>query len=105
MLIDRHLAVARRRIRGIDAKGFDGDDIMRETVEHLPAKNKQVVVLHNLQELSLQATAQELQTTIPAVKAPVRAKAALSNALLREFRGLGSQGRLAPKIHSPELAT
>jgi DNA-directed RNA polymerase specialized sigma24 family protein len=65
-----------------------------------------VVVLHNLQELSLQATAQELQTTIPAVKARVfRAKAALSNkASLREFRGLGSQGTLAPKIHSPELA-
>ena len=63
------------------------------------------MVLHNLQELSLQATAQELQTTIPPVKVRVfRAKAALFKALLREFSGVSSQGTLPPKIHSPELA-
>ncbi len=78
---------------------------LKAAVERLSAKHKQVVVLHNLQELSLQETAQELQATIPAVKARVfRAKAALSKALLREFRGLGSQRTLAPKMHSPELA-
>jgi RNA polymerase sigma-70 factor, ECF subfamily len=179
MLMDRHLAVVRRRIRGMTRSVSDADDIMQEVqlkiwrhlgsfraessfrtwmtsvavnearqfyrkekrfplvhdcselpepaspsesalhacvrgelterlkaaVERLPAKDEQVVVLHSFQELSLQATAQELQTTIPAVKARVfRAKAALSKALLREFRELGSQGTLAPKIHSPELA-
>jgi DNA-directed RNA polymerase specialized sigma24 family protein len=105
VLMDRHAAMVKRRIRGMTRSFSDADDIMQEAVERLPAKDEQVVVLHDLQELSLQETAQELQTTIPAVKARVfRAKAALSKTLLREFRELGSQGTLARKIHSPQLA-
>lgn len=80
---------------------------LKAAVERLPAKYKQVVVLHNLQELSLQETAQELQATTPAVKTQLfRAKAALSKALLRESGGLSSQRTFAPKRRacSPELA-
>jgi RNA polymerase sigma-70 factor, ECF subfamily len=80
---------------------------LKAAVERLPAKHKQVVVLHNLQELSLQETAQELQATTPAVKTQLfRAKAALSKALLRESGGLRSQRTFAPKRHacSSELA-
>jgi RNA polymerase sigma-70 factor (ECF subfamily) len=80
---------------------------LKAAVERLPAKYKQVVVLHNLQELSLQETAQELQATTPAVKTQLfRAKAALSKALLRESGGLRSQRAFAPKRRacSPELA-
>lgn len=80
---------------------------LKAAVERLPAKHKQVVVLHNLQELSLQETAQELQATTPAVKTQLfRAKAALSKTLIREFGGLGSQRTFAPKKRacSPELA-
>jgi RNA polymerase sigma-70 factor (ECF subfamily) len=80
---------------------------LKAAVERLPAKHKQVVVLHNLQELSLQETAQELQATTPAVKTQLfRAKAALSKALLRESGGLRSQRTFAPKRRAcyPELA-
>jgi RNA polymerase sigma-70 factor (ECF subfamily) len=80
---------------------------LKAAVERLPAKHKQVVVLHNLQELSLQETAQELQATIPAVKTHLfRAKAALSEALLRESGGLRSQRTFAAKrrARTPELA-
>jgi RNA polymerase sigma-70 factor (ECF subfamily) len=79
---------------------------LKAAVERLPAKHKQVVVLHNLQELSLQETAQELQATTPAVKTRLfRAKAALSKALIRSG-GLRSQRAFAPKRRacSPELA-
>jgi RNA polymerase sigma-70 factor (ECF subfamily) len=41
---------------------------LKAAVERLPAKHRQVVVLHSLQELSLQETAQEVQATTPAVK-------------------------------------
>jgi RNA polymerase sigma-70 factor (ECF subfamily) len=80
---------------------------LKTAVERLPAKHKQVVVLHNLQELSLQETAQELQTTTPAIKTRLfRAKAALCKALLRESGGLRGQRAFAPKRHTcpPELA-
>jgi RNA polymerase sigma-70 factor (ECF subfamily) len=80
---------------------------LKAAVERLPAKHKQVVVLHNLQELSLQETARELQATTPAVKTQLfRAKAALSKALLREFAGLRSQRTFASKRRacSGELA-
>ena len=80
---------------------------LKAAVERLPAKHKQVVFLHNLQELSLQETAQELQATTPAVKTQLfRAKAALSKVLLRESSGLRSQRTFAPKRRacSPELA-
>jgi DNA-directed RNA polymerase specialized sigma24 family protein len=76
-------------------------------VQRLPAKLKQVVVLHNLQELSLQETAQELQATTSAVKTRLfRAKAALFKALIRESGGLRSQRTFAPKRRacSPEFA-
>jgi RNA polymerase sigma-70 factor, ECF subfamily len=80
---------------------------LKAAVERLPAKHKQVVVLHNLQELSLQETAQKLQATTPAVKTRLfRAKAALSTALIRESGGLSSHRTFAPKRRacSPELA-
>jgi len=80
---------------------------LKAEVERLPAKHKQVVVLHNLQELSLQEPARELHATIPAVKTQLfRAKAALSDALLRDPSGLRSQRTFAPKRHacSSELA-
>ena len=81
---------------------------LKAAVERLPAKYKQVVVLHNLQELSLQETAHELQATTPAVKTQLfRAKAALSKALLRKSGGLRSQRTFTPKRRracSPELA-
>jgi RNA polymerase sigma-70 factor, ECF subfamily len=80
---------------------------LKAAVERLPAKYKQVVVLHNLQELSLQETAQELRATTPAVKTQLfRAKAALSKALLRKSGGLRSQRTFAPKSRAcpPELA-
>ena len=80
---------------------------LKAAVERLPAKHKHVVVLHNLQELSLQETAQKLQATTPAVKTRLfRAKAALSKALFRKSGGLGSQRTFAPKRRacSPELA-
>jgi RNA polymerase sigma factor (sigma-70 family) len=71
---------------------------LKAAVERLPAKYRQVVVLHTLQELSLRETAQELQETTPAVKTQLfRAKAALSKALLRESQKLGSQRTFAPK--------
>jgi RNA polymerase sigma-70 factor (ECF subfamily) len=71
---------------------------LRAAVERLPAKHRQAVVLHNLQELSVQETARELQATTPAVKTQLfRAKAALSKALLGEFGGLRSQRTFAPK--------
>ena len=66
-----------------------------------------MVVLHNLLELSLQETAQELQVTIPAVKTRLfRAKAALSKELIRKSEGLSSQRTFAPKRRagSSELA-
>jgi len=80
---------------------------LKAAVERLPAKHKQAVILHNLQELSLQETAQELQATTPAVKTQLfRAKAALSKALLRKSSGLGSPRTSAPKTRAccPELA-
>src|SRR5258708_7110521 len=80
---------------------------VKAAVERLPAKHKQVVVLHNFQELSVQQTAQELHATIPAVKTQLfRARAALSKSLLRESAGLRSQRTFARKRHgcSPELA-
>jgi RNA polymerase sigma-70 factor, ECF subfamily len=80
---------------------------LKAAVELLPAKHKRVVVLHNLQELSLQETAQELQATTPAIKTRlVRAKAALSKALIRESGRLRSERTSAPKRRacSPELA-
>jgi RNA polymerase sigma-70 factor (ECF subfamily) len=181
VLMDRHLAVVRSRIRGMTRSTSDADDIMQEVqlkiwrrlgsyrseasfrtwmtsvainearqfyrkanrlplindrielveltspsesplqacmraqlaerlkaaVERLPAKHKHVVVLHNLQELSLQETAQKLQATTPAVKTGLfRAKAALSKALFRKSGGLGSQCTFAPERRacSPELA-
>ena len=71
---------------------------LKAAVERLPLKYKQVLILDNLQELSLQETAQELQTTTSAVKTQIfRAKAALSKALLREFGGLTSQRTFTPK--------
>ena len=172
VLMDRHLAAVRRRIRGMTRSVSDADDIMQEVqlkiwrglgsfrseasfrtwmtrvainealqfyrkanrvplvhdrtelaeltsasesplqacvraeltgrlkaaVERLPVKLKQVVDLHNLQELSLQETAQELQATTPAVKTRLfRAKAALLKALLRGSGGTRSQGTYAPK--------
>jgi RNA polymerase sigma-70 factor (ECF subfamily) len=78
---------------------------LKAAVARLPAKHKRVVVLHNLQELSLQETAQELQTTTPAVKAQLfRAKAALVRALLGDAGR--SQRTFAPKSRAcpPELA-
>ena len=181
VLMDRHLAAVRRRIRGITQSISDADDIMQEVqlkvwrrlgsfrseasfrtwmtrvainealqfyrkanriplvhdrtelagltspsesplqacvraelterlnaaVERLPAKHKQVVILHNLQELSLQETAQELQATTPAVKTRLfRAKTTLYKALIRESGGLRSQRTFAAKRRacSPELA-
>jgi len=80
---------------------------LKAALERLPAKDKQVVVLHNLLELSLQETAQELQVTIPAVKTRLfRAKAALSKELIRKSEGLSSQRTFAPKRRagSSELA-
>jgi RNA polymerase sigma-70 factor (ECF subfamily) len=71
---------------------------LKAAVERLPEKYKQVVVLHNLQELSLEETAQALQATKPAVKTQLfRAKAALSKALLRESQKLKSQRAFAPE--------
>jgi RNA polymerase sigma-70 factor, ECF subfamily len=71
---------------------------LKAAVERLPAKQKQAVVLRNLQELSLQETAQELQTTTLAVKMQLfRAKAALGKALRRESGGLRGQRVFAPK--------
>ena len=71
---------------------------LQAAVEQLPAKHKNVVVLHNLQELSIQETAQELRAKIPAVKTWLfRAKGALSKKLIRGSAGLGSRRALAPK--------
>jgi RNA polymerase sigma-70 factor (ECF subfamily) len=80
---------------------------LKAAVERLPAKHKQVVVLHKFQELSIRETARELQVTTPTVKTRLfRAKAALSKALIRESRGLSRQRTFAPKRRacSPELA-
>jgi RNA polymerase sigma-70 factor (ECF subfamily) len=58
---------------------------LKAAVERLPAKHRQAVVLHNLQELSVQETAAELDATTSAVKTQLfRARAALSKALLGE---------------------
>lgn len=80
---------------------------LKAAVDRLPAKHRQVVVLHNLQELSLRETAHELRATTPAVKTRLfRARAALSKALIRESKGLGSRRKFASKRRacSPELA-
>jgi RNA polymerase sigma factor (sigma-70 family) len=80
---------------------------LKAAVDRLPAKYKQVVVLHNLQERSLHETARELKATSPAVKTQLfRAKAALSKALLRESGELRSQRTFVPKRRacSGELA-
>lgn len=70
---------------------------LKAAVERLPVKQKRVVLLHDLQELSLQETAQALQTTIPAVKSHYfRAKAALSKALPRELEGLSRHSPFPP---------
>jgi len=49
VLMDRHAAMVKRRIRGMTRSFSDADDIMQEAVERLPAKDEQVVVLHDLQ--------------------------------------------------------
>ncbi len=80
---------------------------LKAAVQRLPVKHKQVVMLHNLQELTLQETAQELQATTPAVKTQLfRAKAELSKALLRESGGGRTRRMFAPKrrVCFPELA-
>ena len=65
---------------------------LKAAVEQLPAKHRQAVVLHNLQEMSVQETARELRATTPAVKTQLfRARAALSEALLGESGRLGNQ--------------
>jgi RNA polymerase sigma-70 factor (ECF subfamily) len=70
-------------------------------VERLPAKHKQVVVLHNLREFSLQETAQELQVTTPALKSRLfQAKAALSKALIPKPGGLGRPRTSTPKTRA-----
>ncbi len=80
---------------------------LKLAVERLPAKHKQVVVLHILQELSLRETAQKLQATTPAIKTRLfRAKTALSKALFRKSVGLERPRTSAPKTGAccPELA-
>jgi RNA polymerase sigma-70 factor (ECF subfamily) len=61
---------------------------LKTAVEHLPAKHKQALILHNLHELSLKETAWKLNATTPAIKTQLfRAKARLSKALLQGKRG------------------
>jgi RNA polymerase sigma-70 factor, ECF subfamily len=80
---------------------------LEAAVARLPTKYKEVLVLFNFLELSLQETARELRVTIPTVKTRLfRAKAALSKELLRESEGLRSRRTFAPKrrAFAPELA-
>jgi RNA polymerase sigma factor (sigma-70 family) len=80
---------------------------LKAAVALLPAKYKQVVVLHKFHELSLKETAQELQSSTSAVKTQLfRVKAALSKALLRESGGIRNQRPFAPERRAcpPELA-
>ena len=65
---------------------------VRRAVERLPAKYSKVLILRDLEQLSMRQTAQCLQSSIPTVKSRLfRARIKLSAALRRSgFRGLAN---------------
>jgi len=64
--------------------------VVRSAVLRLPAKYRQVLILHDLEQLSVRETAQELQSSVAAVKTRLsRARRMLLIALLQSnIRGL-----------------
>ena len=71
---------------------------VRRAVVGLPAKYRQVLILHDFEQLSAKETAQSLQSSIPAVKTRLfRARLMLSEKLQRtRIRGLASAGAQKP---------
>ena len=73
---------------------------VRGAVAELPAKYRQVLILRDLEELSVQETAQCLQSSIPAIKTRLfRARLMLLATLRRsKVRGLKGHGRRKPVV-------
>lgn len=82
---------------------------VRRAVRGLPAKYRQVLTLHDLEQRSARETAQSLQSTIPAVKTQLhRARLMLSSALQKPRRPgisetLTGYGLIPLGLNSPPL--